>query len=87
MEQQENIDPQNVHHYVLEQLPVQQASEIEGEIQQQQQLLMDTEAPEHVLIKQEQEQQQIQSAPEEDITRPPIGKVEFQAFFRLGLSN
>lgn len=79
MEQQENIDPQNVQHYVLEQLPIQQASQIEGEIQQQQQLLMDTEAPEHVLIKHEQEQQQ-QLPPEEDITRPPIGKVGFDAY-------
>lgn len=77
VEQQENIDPQNVQHYVLEQVPTQQASHMEGEIQQQQQLLMDTAAPEHVVnVKAEHEEQQQQMGlPDEDITKPPIGKV------------
>lgn len=76
VEQQENIDPQNVQHFVLEQVPAQQATTIEGEIQQQQQLLMDTAAPEHVVKQDIQQQQQPQSQPEEEITKPPIGKVK-----------
>ncbi|XP_060591556.1 zinc finger protein 236-like isoform X2 [Ruditapes philippinarum] len=77
VEQQENIDPQNIQHYVLEQVSTQQSSVIEGEIQQQQQILMDTAAPEHVVKQDAQEHLDIQSHAEEEITKPPIGKGPF----------
>ena len=72
IEQQENIDPQSIQ-YVLEQVPVQQASQMEGEIQQQQQQLMDTAAPTHKPHIHKTET--FAAALAKDVVRPPIGKV------------
>lgn len=67
-QQQDSLDSHNVQHYVLEQVPMQQVSQIEGEIQLQQQQLMDTAAPTHAIKNEPQE---------EEVTRPPIGKGPF----------
>lgn len=68
IEQQENLDPQI--QYVLEQVQVQQPSQLDGEIQQQQQQLMDTAVPTHI-----PKTESLAAALAEDVTRPPIGKV------------
>ncbi|KAL4235060.1 hypothetical protein ACF0H5_006698 [Mactra antiquata] len=78
VEQQENIDPHNVQ-YVLEQSVANQqqqhvVSHGDGEIQLQQQMLMDTAAPEHII---KQDPQSYHHQPDEDIIIPPIGKGPF----------
>lgn len=68
VEQPENLDiSQNVQ-YVLEQVPLPSADHMEGEMQHQQQILMDTAAPEHVT--------RIDAIKMEE-TKPPIGKGPF----------